>query len=282
MVPFPWFGGKGRYHLDFILPLLPDDCTTFVDVFGGSGAVLLNRKPVPVEVLNDVDHDLVVFFRVLRDDPEPLLKGLSLTPVSREEHRIACTRENGLDDLERARRFFIRAGQSIHGLAHEHRPSAWNYVTGAGNSVRNRTGGWRAYPDRLARVADRLLDVQIECRPALDLIPRYDHAGTVFYCDPPYAHASRRTTGDYGDHEMTDDDHKALNDVLGRIKGRAAVSGYRSDLYDEIYAGWHRADSQPTYAPTSLEPRQECLWTNYEVEPEAPLLPFTMAEANSA
>ena len=163
MVPFPWFGGKGRYHLDFILPLLPNDCTTFVDVFGGSGAVLLNRKPVPVEVLNDVNHDLVTFFRVLRTDPEPLLKDISLTPYSREEHRIACQQDDDVSDRERARRFFVRTDQSISGKAHEYRPSSWSYRTGAGNTVRFRTRVWRGRSDRLARVADRLLDVQVEC-----------------------------------------------------------------------------------------------------------------------
>ena len=55
----------------------------------------LNRKPAPIEVLNDLDHDLITFFRVLRDDPEPLLEAIQLTPWSRAEHRIACTLEDG-------------------------------------------------------------------------------------------------------------------------------------------------------------------------------------------
>ena len=276
--PFSWFGGKGKYHLDFILPLLPQQCTTFVDVFGGSGAVLLNRQPVPLEVLNDVDRDLVNFFRVLREDPEPLLQAIRLTPYAREEHRVACTREE-VSDVERARRFFIRAVQSIHGKAHECRPSSWSYTTGQGKTVRHRTRVWRGYPDRLARVADRLLDIQIECRPALDLIPRWDHEDVVFYLDPPYVHTTRKSTKDYDVHEMTDDDHRDLADVLGRISGRAAVSGYASDLYDSLYEGWHRHDAPLKIAPTSLEPRQEVLWTNYEPEQQAPMLPFTVSPA---
>ena len=108
-IAFGWYGGKFS-HLDFLLPNLPNDATHFCDVFGGSAAVLINREPAPVETYNDLDSELVNFFATLRhaEDGERLIEGISLTPFSREELALACTFEDGLDKVERARRFYVR------------------------------------------------------------------------------------------------------------------------------------------------------------------------------
>ena len=269
ILPFQWYGGKFT-HLDWLLPLLPE-ADVFVDVFGGSGAVLLNRKPAPLEVFNDVDRDLIAFFRVLRDNPEPLLQAIRLTPWSREEHRIACTLEDEISDLERARRFFVRCGQTIGGQGHLRRPSSWSRTVNPATLRVQRTTTWGNHPDRLARVAERLLGVEVECCSAVDLITTHgSYPDTLFYCDPPYAHVLRGDVHCYGENEMSDDDHVALAEVLSSIKGRAAVSGYRCSLYDEIYAGWHRTDDiakVPSSARHGVHRkviRQECLWTNYD------------------
>ena len=270
LLPFGWYGGKFA-HLGWLLPLLPA-CDTFVDVFGGSGSVLLNRSPSPLEVFNDIDKDLITFFRVLRDDPGPLLEALRLTPWSREEHRIACEKP-ATTDHERARRFFIRCAQSIGGQGHLRRPSSWSYsvrsegiITG---NVVGKTKAWQRRPDKLVMVSQRLLNVQVECLPAVELVSRYDHDDTLFYCDPPYPHALRGDVHCYGENEMTDDDHEDLAKALRAIKGKAAVSGYRCSLYDRLYDGWHRTDGA-AQVPTSARhgvhrkvTRQESLWTNY-------------------
>jgi hypothetical protein len=108
LIAFGWYGGKFN-HLDWLLPLLPET-THYCEPFGGSAAVLLNRPPSPVETYNDIDGEVVNFFRVLRDQQEALIQAIGLTPFSREELRIACEEPTkGLSDLERARRFFVRA-----------------------------------------------------------------------------------------------------------------------------------------------------------------------------
>jgi DNA adenine methylase len=113
---FGWYGGKFS-HLDWLLPLLPD-AHHYCEPFGGSAAVLLNRLPSPVETYNDVDGDVVVFFGVLREQPDELVRLLSLTPFSREEFYLSLKNGNGtVDRLERARRFFVRARQVRTGLA---------------------------------------------------------------------------------------------------------------------------------------------------------------------
>src|SRR6266581_6978596 len=108
LIAFGWYGGKYS-HLDWLLPLLPA-CHHYVEPFAGSAAVLLNREPSPVETYNDIDGEVVNFFRVLRDQREVLIEAIGLTPFSREEFELAISQPTqDLTDLERARRFFVRA-----------------------------------------------------------------------------------------------------------------------------------------------------------------------------
>jgi DNA adenine methylase len=100
-----------------LLPLLPLS-VHYCEPFGGSAAVLLNRKPADVETYNDVDGELVNFFRVLREDKERLIETIGLTPFSREEFEIAISPITpDVSSFERARRFFVRARQVRTGLA---------------------------------------------------------------------------------------------------------------------------------------------------------------------
>ncbi len=115
-IAFGWYGGKFS-HLRWLLPLLPQT-HQYCEPFGGSAAVILNRPSSPVETYNDLDGEIVNFFRVLRDKSEELVKAIALTPFSREEFYLAITPEEAqVSDIERARRFFIRARQTRTGLA---------------------------------------------------------------------------------------------------------------------------------------------------------------------
>src|SRR5436853_2855458 len=82
LIAFGWYGGKFS-HLDWLLPLLPS-CHHYCEPFGGSAAVLINRTPSPVETYNDIDGEVANFFRVLRTRGEQLIRGIGLTPFSRE------------------------------------------------------------------------------------------------------------------------------------------------------------------------------------------------------
>src|SRR5438128_6794538 len=116
LIAFGWYGGKFS-HLGWLLPLLPKT-RHFCEPFAGSAAVLLNRVPSPVETYNDVDGEVVNFFRVLRDQHEELIRLIGLTPFAREELKVAAEEPiEHLTDLERARRFFVRARQVRTGLA---------------------------------------------------------------------------------------------------------------------------------------------------------------------
>ena len=122
---------------------------------------------------------------------------------------------------------------------------------------------WLGAVEGLPEIAQRLQRVQIENAPALEVIKRYDTPKTLFYLDPPYVHGSRGDVSAYG-HEMTDEDHRDLVHMLSRIEGRAVLSGYRSSLYDELFADWYRVDAPEKLCNSSKEKRTESLWMNFD------------------
>src|SRR5713226_2286471 len=259
---FGWYGGKFS-HLDWLLPLLPE-CHHYCEPFGGSAAVLLNRKPAPVETYNDLDGDVMTFFGVLREQPDELIRLLSLTPFSREEFYLSLQNGEGtMSKLERARRFFVRARQVRTGLAQTATLGRWaNCKNTSRAGMSGVVSRWLGSVEQLPEIALRLLRVQIENRPALDVIRLYDEKSTLFYCDPPYVHSTRGDSKAYG-FEMRDDEHRRLARALGKCRGKVAVSGYRCDLMDKLYEGWRRVEAPPKHCHSIKKVRHEALWMNY-------------------
>lgn len=260
-IAFGWYGGKFT-HLDFILPHLPSDCGHFCDVFGGSAAILINRAPVPVETYNDIDSELVNFFKTLRNHPKKLMRAISLTPFSREELALACEPSKGLSRLERARRFYVRARQTRTGLAQTSSEGRWAHcVLTSRAGMAGAVSRWLGSVERLSEIAQRLQRVQIENAPAIDVIRRYDTDHTVFYVDPPYVHETRGDTNAYA-FEMDDHAHEELAEVLNGARGHIVLSGYRNLLYDRLYARWRRVDAPKKTCHSVRSKRQESLWIN--------------------
>jgi DNA adenine methylase len=271
IIAFGWYGGKYT-HLDWLLPLLPQT-THYCEPFGGSAAVMLNRAPSPVETYNDIDGELANFFRVLRNQKAELLEAIGLTPFSREELRIAVNKaDQQISDLERARRFFVRARQVRTGLAQTASEGRWAHCKLTSRAgMAGAVSRWLGSVEGLAEIAQRLLRVQIENAPALETIERFDDPETLFYCDPPYVHESRSDTKAYA-FEMVNDEHKALAAILHKVKGKVALSGYHGKLMDELYSDWtciesaaKKAHSTNTRSDSIKQDRIETLWINYSL-----------------
>ncbi|NEP85926.1 MAG: DNA adenine methylase [Okeania sp. SIO2C2] len=271
LIAFGWYGGKFN-HLDWLLPLLPKT-QHYCEPFGGSAAVLLNRKPSAVETYNDLDGEVVNFFRMLRDSQEELIQAIALTPFSREEFKIALTPPTEkISDLERARRFFVRARQVRTGLAQTASVGRWAHcklTTRAG--MAGAVSRWLGSVEGLSEIVQRLLRVQIENSPAIEVIKRFDSEETLFYCDPPYPHDSRTDKKAYG-YEMTDDEHRKLAEVLHSVQSKVAISGYHCQLFDTLYQDWYcidapakKAHSTNTRTDGKKQNRVEVLWLNYQI-----------------
>ena len=266
ITPLPWYGSKSR-HLPWLLPLLPQ-CKHYVEPFGGSAVVLLNRDPSPIETYNDINGEVVNFFRVLRDQPNELITAIELTPSSREEFALAIYDTAELTPLERARRFCVLCQQAFGAAGNIATLSFWSSsVTHTFRGMSTTVSRVLAKQQNLAYVAQRLLTVQIEDRPALDCIKRYDSPDTLFYCDPPYVHETRRKNFNYSNNEMTTEEHKELAALLNSVQGKVALSGYEGDLYNDLYLSpkWtkHYDKRKGTTAAKNRSARQEVLWVNY-------------------
>lgn len=266
LLAFRWYGGKYT-HLDWLLPLLPRT-HIYVEAFAGSATVLINREPSPVEVLNDIDGEITNFFRVLRDKPEELIEKLYLTPFSRKEYQraIALKGRVDLDPVERARLFFVRTEQARLGLGQYATPGrwAWHKHTSRGGMA----GGVSRWINRILAlwaVAERLKRVQIENDDALNVIRRYDSKDTLFYLDPPYPHEARGDPRVYN-YEMTEHQHRELAELLHTVKGKVALSGYKTRLLEELYGDWTRIDAPPKTIHSSKKKRQESLYINYTLD----------------
>lgn len=270
LILFGWYGGKFS-HLNWLLPLLPE-CHHYCEPFAGSAAVLLNRPPSPIETYNDLDGEVANFFRVLRDNGEAIEKAIALTPFSREEFATACTLDPEVSPIERARRFYIRARQVRTGLAQTASVGRWaNCKNTSRSGMSGVVSRWLGGIAQLSAICDRLLRVQIENRPAIDVIRLYDSPTTLFYCDPPYVHQTRGDAKAYG-HEMNDQQHQELADVLNAVQGKVAFSNYDCPLLDALYppARWHKTIRPPKTNHATKGKRVEVLWTNYPPQRHEP------------
>lgn len=263
--PFAYFGGKTTLA-DRIVRFLPE-ARHYVEPFAGSLAVLLAKPRARMETVNDLDGDLMLFWRVLRDRPEDLARVCMLTPHSRAEHAGAFHPVDGLDELERARRVWVRLTQGRGGLL---RRTGWRHYADPASSS-GMPDYLAGYVARLMPAAARLAGVSLECRPALDLIEKYGrYPDVLLYVDPPYL-GSTRIWGNQYRHELRGDaEHRDLAEALMVCRAHVVLSGYDSALYAELYAAWHtvRMPASTGNARRGEQIRTEVLWSNRELGQE--------------
>lgn len=250
-----YFGAKFRLAKWIISHFPAHD--VYAEPFAGSGAVLLRKQPSPLEVYNDADEEVVNFFRVMREQPADLIRAIRLTPFSRTEWEQAY--EPTDDPIEQARRLYVRAWQAFGSSGLRRNGTGWR-------SEKTTLRGKRIIDDwnetnHLWAIAERLGQVQIESGDALEVIRRYDKPETLFYCDPPYLAQTRQRKRGYIHEMASPEEHEALADCLNSIEGMAALSGYPSSLYVELFEdrGWKCVSkSSRTMAPGTS--KRECLW----------------------
>ena len=255
-----YHGGKFRMA-PFILPFFPEH-QCYVEPFGGAASVLLQKNRSYAEVYNDLDSDIVNFFRVLRDPAlsAQLESTCQLTPYAREEFEQAY--EPARDPVERARRTVVRA-QMGFGSA-----GASKEATGFRIDTKREYGtammDWLRWPQVIQALCQRLQGVLIENRPAIDVMRQHDAPNTLHYVDPPYLHGTRVMRGlRYYRHELSDAEHETLLEVLLALQGYVLVSGYDSELYHDHLKGWRVYRTRSRIAASrGGGVRTEVLWVN--------------------
>lgn len=259
-VPRPvlrYYGGKWRIA-PWIIGHFPEH-RVYLEAFGGGGSVLLRKPRSPIgEIYNDLDGEVVNFFRVLRapDLAAELARLVVLTPYARAEYDAVWEEGGGKDPVERARRFLVRCtmGFGSNSGTRSLKPGFRSKRAGWSLPAQD----WANYPPTILAAVERLRGVVIEQMPALDLVARYDAGDVLIYADPPYPKSVRTDRRNSYRCEMTDADHEALATALHAARGAVVVSGYRCALYDRLYADWTRV-SRPAVADRAAA-REECLW----------------------
>lgn len=255
--PVPYFGGK-QALAPWIVDMLPPH-GHYVEPYCGSLAVLLAKPPSPLETVNDLNRELVTFWRVLRDRPDDLIRACALTPSSCAELDAAF--EPGANELETARRVFIRLTQARRNALQ--RRTGWRRIIAPSHGT-SLTDYLAAFVDRLAPAAERLIGVSLECLPALEVIRRYGaDPGVLLYVDPPYL-ASTRNSTHYRIEMKAETEHRDLAKTLLDCSAAVVLSGYDSPLYAELYDGWYREAIGTTVGNSAdgNTVRAEVLWSN--------------------
>lgn len=233
---------------------------SYLEPFFGSGAVLFTKSRSAIETVSDVDGDIVNLFEWIKNDPERLAHEIYFTPYARAEYDRAWAEQyTEKDSFKRAVNFYIRMMQG-HGFRTTGEKVGWK------NDVQGREAAyaaksWCKTPEIIMEAAERLRGVQIENRPAVELIRRFNYPNVLIYADPPYLLSTRQRRKQYR-HEMTDDDHVELLEALKAHKGPAIISGYDSDLYNQELKGWYK-DGRTSFTQTASR-RKEIIWMNFE------------------
>lgn len=241
---------------DWIISFFPEH-HSYLEPFFGSGAVLFNKDRSNIETINDLDGNVVNLFECIRTDPEKLAHQIYWTPYARQVYEQAF-REIPEDRFEAASNFYIRLNMG-HGFRTNGEKVGWkNDVQGRERAYASRD--WINLPEKIMKAAERLRGVQIENRPALELIQRFNYENVLIYCDPPYMLETRH--GKQYRCEMDDKDHEELLHVLMNHKGYVIISGYDTDLYNSVLKGWNKYE-KVSYSQVCSK-KKEVIWMNYE------------------
>ncbi|MEM1149746.1 MAG: DNA adenine methylase [Pseudomonadota bacterium] len=241
-----WVGGKKQLAKPLCRIIDAHPHQTYVEPFVGMGGVFFRRRrAAPVEVINDLSRDVTNLFRILREHFPAFIGTLKYQMTSRDEfNRLSDMDPDTLTDFQRAARFLYLqrvafggkvTGQSF-GVANE-RPGRFNLTT---------------LEPMLQDVYERLAGVVIECLPWQDVLEKYDHAGAMFYLDPPY-HGSEHY---YGRGMFAFADYQQMAERLAELKGRFVLSINDTPEIRDVFEGFRIEEANVTYTVNDGDPTQ--------------------------
>jgi DNA adenine methylase len=253
--PLSYVGGKSRLARQ-IIDRIPEH-TAYVEPFTGGAQVFFHKQPSAIEVLNDLDGELVNFYRVCQSHHEELVRYMHFMLLSREWFgRLQKTPPTSLTDIQRAARYLYLQKVAFGGRV---RSQSYGYFVTTPN---------RFMPIKIPKLIEeahtRLAKTQIECGPYEEILKRYDRPTTFFYLDPPY----------YGiklyRHNLEHGDFLALRDRLKNLKGKFLMSLNDTPEVRNIFSAFHIEPVAITYSIQQDGPRQhqELLIANYRIAAE--------------
>lgn len=267
--PLVYYGGKTALA-PVIARYAPHKMNVYLETFFGSGAVFFYRHSwAKAEIINDLNGDVVNFFRVLRDKPKRLIELLQVTPNARQEikqstHFIKSSK----DTIKQALYFFVRAHQSFSGGMRAN--GGWH------NSItRDCAAQWinKCDSDFLYAVSERLRRASIEHKSAIDCLQAYDDPKTFVYHDPPYlsVKSAEDKKSSYQGFDLVEEDHEKFIAACLNARSMQIISGYDHPLYDRLTGADWKKIIIPHYAPAGNKDdyngyREEILWISPNID----------------
>lgn len=250
---------------------------SYLEPFFGSGAILFNKKRSPIETVNDLDGYVTNLFSWIRDDPEQLARMVYWIPYARDSYdRAIAICKDELHVMDKAQSLVCAAAfcaKTMMGYGFRTNESRVGFKRDIqGREAAYAANGWKNLPDKIMNAAERLRGIQIENRPAVQLIREFRFQNVLIYADPPYVLGARSCPRAMYKHEMTDDDHAELLDELIRHPGPVVISGYASRLYDEWLHDWIRKEIK--VRDQAGNKKQEFIWMNFQPCVQQRLLSF--------
>ena len=224
-------GSKWRIA-DQLVSNIPEH-KSYLEPYFGSGAVLFNKPPSPIETINDLDDDVINLFQCIRDHSQQLAAMIAATPYSRKVYDSQFSIVSK-DPVDKACAFLIKCWHG-YGFKTSGIKTGWKRAK-TGRERAYNLSNWYHLPEWIEEIAERLRNIQIEHKPALDLIREFDSPDSFFYLDPPYL-LNTRSAKQY-QHEMTEEDHIQLLETIVHCSAQIMISGYDTPLYNDYLHTW--------------------------------------------
>lgn len=259
--PITYYGGKLSL-LPKIIPLIPEH-KLYCEPFIGGAAVFFAKQKSKVEVINDINGEIVNFYKILQNDFNALQKEIKTTLHSRDLHRraqVIYSNPDMFDSIKRAWAVWVLANMSFDNTLNT------SFSRSADGKISHKIAVKRN--DFTESLCQRISGVQIECRDALKVIEMNDTPESFFYVDPPYVGACQ---GHYDGY--TQEDFNALISLLSKIKGKFLLSSYRNEALTQAVSlnNWYQIELKINTNPTGSNKSRtkiEVLTANYPINLE--------------
>lgn len=263
--PISYYGGKVNM-LRNILPLIPVH-RLYVEPFCGGASVFWSKEPSYREVLNDINREVINFYRVIKTKFEELKTEIECTFSSRalyNDAREIYQNPENYDDVKRAWAFWVQTNMSFSNIP----CGSWAFakIKQGGSDGSNIYWKKKRFNEWLD---NRLKSTQLECDDSLAVIKRYDDVQTFFYIDPPYISSDQ---GHYTGYRINDFEN--LLEIISFIKGKFLLSSYPEKILD-VYReknGWNTLDTGQALLVNNVNGKKsekiECLTWNYDHKSE--------------
>lgn len=255
----------GKYYIkDWVINNFPKNYESmiYVEPFIGGGSILLNKKPSIKEVVNDIDKELINIYQTLITDPKELVNQLKTYNYNEETFEEALIDKNHPfdDNIDAACNEYIIKRMSRGGLGETF---AWSDRL-RGNKPGDENA-WDNSIENLKHISNRLSNVIILNQDFKNILSLYNSKDVFIYLDPPYLQKVRSTFNNYK-HEMSENEHIKMLEMINKSKALILLSGYNSLLYNDYMRGWNKYEKivKNNSDQSKIKSiRTEVLWCNY-------------------